>query len=53
MEWLTERFNAVQEALLELIEQGSDDLDSQIKYWNRVREENVLMYYGKNPALCL
>lgn len=51
MEWLTERFNAVQEALLELIEQGSDDLDSQIKYWNRVREENVLMYYGRKEGL--
>nr|AYA94037.1 MAG: E2 protein [Human papillomavirus] len=51
MEWLTERFNAVQEALLELIEQGADDLDSQINYWNRVREENVLMFYGKKEGL--
>lgn len=51
MDWLTDRFNSVQEALLELIEQGADDLDSQINYWNKVREENVLMYYGKKEGL--
>ena len=51
MEWLTERFNAVQEALLTLIEQGAKDLDSQIQYWNNVRKENVYMYYAKKEKL--
>lgn len=51
MEWLADRFNAVQEALLNLIEQGAEDLDSQIQYWNYVRKENVMMYYGKKEGL--
>nr|AQM73679.1 E2 [Human papillomavirus] len=51
MEWLTERFSAVQETLLNLIEQGADDLDSQIAYWNNVRKENVYMFYAKKEGL--
>lgn len=51
MEWLTEKYNAVQEVLLDLIEQGAKDLDSQIKYWNHVRQENVYMYYAKKEGL--
>lgn len=51
MDWLTERFNAVQETLLNLIEQGAEDLDSQIAYWNTVRKENVYMYYAKKEKL--
>lgn len=51
MEWLTDRFNAVQETLLNLIEQGAEDLDSQIEYWNNVRKENVYMYYAKREGL--
>lgn len=51
MEWLTERFNAVQETLLNLIEQGAEDLDSQITYWNNVRKESVYMYYAKKEGL--
>ncbi|ATQ38563.1 E2 [Gammapapillomavirus 24] len=51
MEWLTDRFNAVQETLLNLIEQGAQDLDSQIEYWNNVRKENVYMYYAKREGL--
>ena len=51
MEWLTDRFNAVQEALLNLIEQGAEDLESQIQYWSLVRRENVMMYYGRKENL--
>ena len=51
MEWLADRFNAVQETLLNLIEQGAEDLDSQITYWNTVRKENVYMYYAKKENL--
>lgn len=51
MEWLTQRFNAVQETLLNLIEQGAEDLDSQIEYWNNVRKENVYMYYARKEKL--
>lgn len=51
MEWLTERFNAVQDTLMTLIEQGAEDLDSQITYWNTVRKENVYMYYARKENL--
>lgn len=51
MEWLTQRFNAIQDNLLNLIEQGAEDLDSQIKYWNLVRQENVYLYYGRREGL--
>lgn len=50
MEWLTDRFNAVQEALLNLIEQGAQDLESQIQYWSYVRKENVMMYYARKEG---
>lgn len=51
MEWLAERFSAVQDALLNLIEQGAEDLESQIQYWTLVRKENVMMYYGRKEGL--
>ena len=51
MEWLTDRFNAVQDTLMTLIEQGAEDLDSQITYWNTVRKENVYMYYARKENL--
>ena len=51
MDWLTDRFNAIQDNILNLIEQGAEDLDSQINYWNLVRQENVYLYYGRKEGL--
>nr|WPK29451.1 MAG: E2 protein [Varecia rubra papillomavirus 1] len=51
METLTERFDALQEKLLNLFEQGSKDIASQILYWNLMRQESVLMHYARRQGL--
>ena len=43
-ETLTERFVALQDAILNLIERGETDLRSQIQYWELVRKEQVILY---------
>lgn len=51
MESLTERFDAVQENLLELYESGSDNIEDQILYWNLMRKEGVLFYYARQKGI--
>lgn len=47
---MTERFDALQDAILNMIEAGATDLASQIQYWDLVRKENVLLYYAKKSG---
>ena len=51
MESLTERFDAVQENLLELFESGSDNIEDQILYWNLMRKEGILLYYARQKGI--
>jgi hypothetical protein len=44
---LTERFDALQDAILTIYEQGAKDLATQIKYWDYVRKEHVILYYAR------
>ncbi|AVY53528.1 E2 [Human papillomavirus type 211] len=46
-ESLTERFDALQEAILTMIEANATDLESHLKYWDLVRKENVTLYYAR------
>lgn len=49
-ETLTERFNALQDAILNLIEEGPTDLRSQITYWELNRKEHVILYYARKSG---
>nr|AYA93980.2 MAG: E2 protein [Human papillomavirus] len=49
-ETLSERFAVLQEAILSIYEEGAKDLNSQIKYWDLIRKENVLLYYAKKEG---
>lgn len=46
-ETLTQRFNALQEEILNIIEEGPTDLQSIIKFWQLSRKENVILYYAR------
>nr|AYA94050.1 MAG: E2 protein [Human papillomavirus] len=45
------RLDALQEALLSLIEASPTDLDSQIKYYELQRKESVLKYYCRKEGI--
>lgn len=49
-ETLTERFNALQDAILNLIEEGPTDLKSQILYWELSRKEHATLYYARKEG---
>ncbi|AFV27131.1 E2 [Human papillomavirus 170] len=51
MESLEDRFDALQENLLQLYEAGSDNIKDQILYWDIVRQENVLLHYARKKGL--
>jgi hypothetical protein len=51
MEKLRERFDAVQEALLTLYENATKDIDTQIKHWELLRQEHVIMYYARQNGI--
>lgn len=44
---MTERFDALQEAILTMIEANATDLASHYKYWDLVRKENVTLFYAR------
>jgi hypothetical protein len=47
---LTVRFDALQERLMTLYEEGRKTIDAQIEYWQLIRKESVLMYYGRKEG---
>nr|AYA93472.1 MAG: E2 protein [Human papillomavirus] len=51
MESLNERFDAVQENLLEHYETGSDKIEDQIMYWQLIRQEYVLLHYARKKNI--
>lgn len=51
MQTLTERFDAVQDQILNLIEKGSTDIQDHVKYWDLIRKEGVLQYYARKHGL--
>lgn len=51
MESLTERYDSLQENLLQLYEAGSDKIEDHILYWDIVRHENVLLYYARQKGI--
>ncbi|ANG08954.1 E2 [Human papillomavirus 186] len=51
MESLSERFDAVQENLLQHFETGSDNIEDQILYWKLIRQENVLLHYARQKGI--
>lgn len=48
---MTDRFDALQEALLTLYEEAPTDIDSQIKHWDIVRQENIILYYCRKEGI--
>lgn len=51
MERLRERFDAVQEALLTLYENASNDIDTQIKHWDLMRQEHAMLYIARQNGI--
>ncbi|ANZ90253.1 E2 protein [Bos taurus papillomavirus 19] len=51
MENLAERFDRVQERLLELYEAGHTDIKSQIEHWDLVRKESLYLYVARQNGL--
>ena len=51
MEKLKDRYDAVQEALLNLYEHASNDIDTQIKHWELTRQENAILYVARQKGL--
>lgn len=51
MEKLSSRLDAVQEELLTLYETGSNTLQSQIKHWSLIRQENVLQHFARRQGI--
>mgnify|MGYP000196279906 CR=1 FL=1 len=51
MEALNDRFNALQETLLDIYESGKDDIDTQILHWNCLRKEQILLHYARKHGI--
>nr|AYA93748.1 MAG: E2 protein [Human papillomavirus] len=48
---LTERYDALQETLMTLYEEGPKTIEGQIMLWETIRREQVLLYYGRKEGL--
>ena len=51
MDTLSERFNALQENLMDIYESGRDDLETQIMHWQLLRQEQILFYYARKNGV--
>ncbi|AEO16186.1 E2 [Morelia spilota papillomavirus 1] len=51
METLRKRLDAVQEALLDIYETAENTLETQIKHWKLVRQEQTLLYFARQQGL--
>ena len=47
---MTKRYDALQERIMTLYEEGSSSIDAQIELWDLIRKENVLCYYGRKEG---
>lgn len=48
---LTRLYDALQERILTLIEEGHTDLQSQIEYWRLERKAQVVLFYAKKEGI--
>lgn len=48
---MTERYDALQEVLMSLYEEGPKTIEGQIRLWETIRREQVLLYYGRKEGL--
>ncbi|QHQ97056.1 E2 protein [Felis catus papillomavirus 6] len=51
MENLSDRFDNLQQQLLEHYERGSHNLTDQIDYWDLRRKENVILHYARRQGI--
>lgn len=51
MDNLSERFNVLQENLMDIYESGQEDIETQIKHWQLLRQEQVLFYYARKNGV--
>ena len=51
MESLSERFNALQDQLMNIYEAAEQTLQAQIKHWQTLRKEAVLLYYAREKGV--
>jgi len=51
MEALNDRFNALQDKLMDIYESGKDDLETQIEHWKCLRQEQVLYFYARKKGI--
>ena len=51
MDTLSERFNALQENLMDIYESGRDDIETQIMHWQYLRQEQVLFYFARQHGV--
>ncbi|ADG21987.1 E2 [Bettongia penicillata papillomavirus 1] len=51
METLTARFDAVQGKLMDLFEKDSNDIVDHCEYWSLIRQENIMMNFGRKKGL--
>ena len=51
MENLSERFNALQDQLMNIYEAAEHTLETQIAHWTLLRREAVLLYYARQKGI--
>nr|UYL89592.1 E2 protein [Canine papillomavirus] len=51
MENLRKRLDVIQEELLTIYEEGSEKLTEQVKHWNLMRKENVILHFAKKSGI--
>ncbi|AEP82737.1 E2 [Canis familiaris papillomavirus 9] len=51
MENLRKRLDVIQEELLTIYEEGSEVLADQVKHWNLMRKENVILHFAKKAGI--
>lgn len=51
METLRERFDVLQDQLMNIYEVASDTLEAQIEHWRLLRKEAVLLYYARQNGV--
>lgn len=51
METLSERFNALQDQLMDIYESGREDLETQIAHWQLLRQEQILLHYARKHGV--
>ena len=51
MEALNLRFSALQDQLMDIYEKGSDTLEDQIRHWNLLRQEQIMLHYARKRGI--